>query len=117
MTRSKRTVGAVCVLAVAAAMVVSATEAQAGRGNGPIIYVVGQGLYYDSIVTAEPLPQEGPFQMLTPVSPGRLKTMLGPGDPGYLGGRWWIDMNGDGEMNDGDKFFACPLLGPGRETP
>ena len=117
MTRSKSLVGAVCVSAVAAAIVFSATEVKAGRGNGPIVFVVSQGLYYDSIVTADPLPFNGPFQMLTPVSPGRLMTMLGPGDPGYLGGRWWIDVNGDGEMNEGDHFFACPLLGPGRETP
>lgn len=118
MTRSKSTtVGAVCVLAVVAAIAFSTTEAQAGRGNGPIIYVVSQGLYYDSIVTADPFPQEGPFQMLTPVSPGRLETMVGPGDTGYLGGRWWVDENGDGGMNDDDHFFSCPLLGPGRETP
>jgi hypothetical protein len=44
-----------------------------------------------------------------------LTTKYGPGDPGYLGGRWWVDANGDGEMNEGDHFFMCPLLGPGFE--
>ena len=117
MTRNQSIVGAVCALAVVAAFTLSATIANAGRGNGPIIYVVSQGLYYDSIVTADPLPQHGPFQMLNPNHPNGLATMLGPGDVGYLGGRWWVDVTGDGEMNDGDHFFACPLLGPGRETP
>jgi hypothetical protein len=101
----------------AAALLTSASEALAGRGDGPIIYVVSQGLYYDSIVTADPLPMKGPFQMLNPNHPKGLATMLGPGDPGYLGGRSWVDVTGDGEMNEGDHFFMCPLLGPGREEP
>lgn len=117
MTRSKSIVGVVCALGVVAAYTLLSTDAQAGRGNGPVIFVVGQGLYYDSIVTADPLPQKGPFQMLNPDHANGLATMMGPGDPGYLGGRWWVDLNGDGEMNDGDHFFLCPLLGPGRETP
>ncbi len=33
-----------------------------GRGDGPVIYVTGPELYYDSIVTADPLPAKGPFQ-------------------------------------------------------
>jgi hypothetical protein len=45
-----------------------------------------------------------------------LETAYGPGEVGHLGGRWWIDVNGDEVMNEGDKFFLCPLLGPGRET-
>jgi hypothetical protein len=44
-------------------------------------------------------------------------TQYGPGQPGYLGGRWWVDMNGDGIQDAGDLFFLCPLLGPGRATP
>ncbi len=43
-------------------------------------------------------------------------TEFGPGDNGYVGGRWWVDLNGDDIMNDGDLFFSCPLLGPGRES-
>jgi hypothetical protein len=79
----------------------------------PVIYVTSQGLYYDSIVGPE-LPPYGPFQLLY-MGPKGLQTEYGPGDPGYVGGRWWMDLNGDGEMNEGDRFFSCPLLGPGRE--
>jgi hypothetical protein len=31
--------------------------------------------------------------------------------------RWWIDANGDGEQNEGDAFFSCPLLGKGSAFP
>ena len=88
-----------------------------------VVYVTSQGLYFDSIV-GPALPQKGPFQQLFP--PGTnpdwpdgetLSTEFGPGTPGHKGGRWWVDVNGDGEMNEGDAFFSCPLLGPGRETP
>jgi hypothetical protein len=84
-----------------------------GRGSGPIVYVTEQGLYYDSIVVTE-LPMEGPFQKLEMAGPTGLQTEFGPGDPGHLGGRWWVDVNGDGEMDAGDNYFLCPLLGPGR---
>ena len=117
MKVGKKTIAAVCATAIVAAFAFSATAAKAGRGNGPIIYVVSQGLYYDSIVTADPLPQKGPFQMLNPNHPNGLATMVGPGDAGYLGGRWWVDVNGDGQMDGGDHYFSCPLLGPGREIP
>lgn len=86
-----------------------------GRGTGPIVFVTSQGLYYDSIVVADPLPQKGRFQQLIPGEDG-LSTEFGPGDHGHVGGRWWIDLNEDGEMDSGDKYFLCPLLGPGRET-
>ena len=83
------------------------------RGEGaPVIYVTSQGLYYDSIALGD-LPQRGDFQELTMGEHG-LETEFGPGEPGHLGGRWWIDMSGDGVINEGDKFFLCPLLGPGR---
>jgi hypothetical protein len=49
--------------------------------------------------------------------PDGLQTEFGPGDPGYVGGRWWVDGNGNGEMDDEDVYFLCPLLGPGREEP
>lgn len=55
---------------------------------------------------------EGPFQKLEMGANG-LETEFGPGDPGYVGGRWWVDVNGDEKMDVGDKFFSCPLLGPG----
>ncbi len=97
----------------------TATDAQAGRGDGPIIYVRSQDLFYDSIVTADPLPPRGPFQQLEMggPSPSGLQTQYGPGDPGYRGGRWWVDVNGNGEMDEDDHYFSCPLLGPGRENP
>ena len=90
-------------------------ERETGRGTGPVVFVTSQGLYYDSIVVVDSLPANGRFQQLIPGENG-LMTEYGPGDHGHVGGRWWIDANDDGEMNDGDKFFLCPLLGPGRET-
>jgi len=89
------------------------------RGGGPkprpVIYVTSQGLYYDSIVGPD-LPWQGPFQKLE-MGPNGLQTEFGPGDPGYVGGRWWLDMNDDGSQDAGDAYFSCPLLGPGRESP
>ena len=106
--------------AVIAAFVLSSDLLQAKRGDGPIIYVTGQNLFYDSIVTTM-LPPKGPFQLLEMVDviPGvvGVQTEFGPGDQGYVGGRWWVDVNGDGEMDGGDMYFGCPLLGPGRENP
>ena len=104
---------------VIGAVVVTSSTAFArekGRGgeNAPVVFVTSQGLYYDSIVLAD-LPQKGEFQQLVPTMHG-LTTEYGPGEVGHLGGRWWIDVDGDGSMNDGDKFFLCPLLGPGRTT-
>ena len=87
-----------------------------GRGNGPVVYVTGQDLFYDSIVVTDVLPMEGRFQELIPGGPSGLTTEFGPGDPAYVGGRWWLDLNDNGEMDDGDKFFLCPLLGPGRDS-
>jgi hypothetical protein len=87
-----------------------------GRGSGPVIYVTSQDLYYDSIVTADPLPWKGPFQELKGPA-GAHYTMYGPGDQEYVGGRWWVDTNGNGYEDADDHFFSCPLLGPGRETP
>ena len=87
--------------------------AQKGRaGATGVIYVTSQGLYYDTFVTSDPLPMHGPFQLLVNGT-----TEFGPGDPGYLGGRWWEDLNGNGEQDEDDHFFHCPLLGPGRTTP
>jgi hypothetical protein len=88
-----------------------------GRGDGPIVYVTSQGLFYDSIVTADPLPFRGKFQHLVPTADG-LQTEWGPGDKDYRGGRWWVDVNENGEMDElDDHFFSCPLLGPGRQSP
>ncbi len=88
--------------------------ALANRGNGAlgVVYVTSQGLYYDTFVTNDPLPMHGRFQKLESGT-----TEFGPGDPGYLGGRWWEDTNGNNIMDPADHYFHCPLLGPGRTTP
>lgn len=101
------------VLMLAAVAVIPAS---AGRGDGPVIYVTGQGLFYDSILAADPLPAKGPFQKLEMAGPTGLQTEFGPGDPGYVGGRWWVDVDGNGEMDATDHYFSCPLVGPGRTS-
>lgn len=90
-----------------------AVEVMANRGDGALgtVYVSSQGLYYDTFVSAEYLPFHGRFQKLE-----NGVTEFGPGTPGYLGGRWWID-DGDGNMGPEDTYLLCPLLPPGRETP
>lgn len=97
------------VVAMAAIASLMAPSAVAGRGNGALgtVYVSSQDLYYDTFVTAEELPPHGPFQLLQDGV-----TEYGPGDPGYLGGRWRVP-NGKG----GFDYFLCPLLPPGREMP
>jgi hypothetical protein len=109
------------VIALTAALVWTTRQVEArGKGNPlpqKVVYVTSQGLYYDTIITADPLPPEGPFQDLflpgaNPDWPGggTLSTEFGPGDPGYVGGRW------RGPLPDNpDHYFSCPLLGPGRE--
>lgn len=92
-----------------------ATVAYANRGNGELgtVYVTGQGLLYDTFVSAQTLPNKGPFQQLIEVPGGPNETEFGPGDPGYRGGRWWIDTDGNGERDDSDTYLLCPLLPPG----
>jgi hypothetical protein len=107
------------LVALSAFLAIPSVYAQ-GRGDGPVIFVTSQGLYYDSIITADPLPWNPrithTFQQLIQNDP-ILETEFGPGDPQYRGGRWWIDVDGSGDYNDGDLFFSCPLLGPGRAAP
>ncbi len=112
-----KTIAAATILTVSAMMATNALAENPGkgRGNGPVIYVTSQALFYDSIVLTD-LPMNGPFQQLY-VGPMGLTTEFGPGDTGYVGGRWWVDANGNGAMDDGDAFFMCPLLGPGRLDP
>lgn len=118
------------LLATVALLMAVAAPALAGggpppkEGDGPgdrvrvVVYVESQGLFFDSIVGPN-LPANGPFQELRPGEGpgGSLATDFGPGDPGYVGGRWWVDVNGNGEMDEGDAFFSCPLLGHGSATP
>lgn len=109
MKRKMFVVFVVLVIALVAAIPVAA-----GRGNEMpgVVYVTSQGLYYDTFVVKDPLPFEGRFQQIVDGT-----TEFGPGDPGYLGGRWWEDSDGNGVMDPTDHYFLCPLLPPGRETP
>ncbi len=110
----KKKVGLLVALAIAVAvtgLLATSRDVAAGRGDGPIVYVRSQDLYYDSIVVRDPLPAKGPFQLLE-MGPNGLETDYGPGDTGYVGGRWKVDMGG-GDFH----YFLCPLLGPGRESP
>ena len=76
-----------------------AAQNKSGRGSegSPVIYITSQGLYYDSIALTD-LPAKGDFQQLIPGMYG-LETEFGPGDVGHLGGRWWVDINPNGEMD------------------
>jgi hypothetical protein len=95
------------------------TSAKGGRpASGGVIFVTSRQLYFDTFATKDPLPMRGRFQPLGDSDgDGISETPYGPGDPGYLGGRWWVDENGNGEQDAGDHYFLCPLLGPGRSTP
>jgi hypothetical protein len=102
----------VCV-AAALGLSVAAGATPGGRASATgVVFITNQGLYYDTFVTNDPLPMEGEFQLLENGT-----TEFGPGDPGYLGGRWWEDLNGNGVQDATDHYFHCPLLGPGRATP
>lgn len=105
---------------IASSFCLASTASAAGRGNDkPLltIYVASQGLYYDSFVTKFGLPNKGRFQQLDPGAENGPTTEYGPGDAGYIGGRWWIDTNSDDIRDEGDVYFSCPLLGPGRAEP
>jgi hypothetical protein len=118
-----------CAAAVAATLVMSSCRsepvapmeanveslafAKGGRaGPTGVIYVSSQGLYYDTFAARDPLPMKGMFQLLENDT-----TEFGPGDSGYLGGRWWVDTDGNGIQDPTDHYFLCPLLGPGRTSP
>ena len=102
-----------CTSETPTAMSETPSLAKGGRaGDIGTVYVRSQGLYYDTFVTAERLPPHGRFQKLE-----NGETDFGPGDVGYLGGRWWVDVNGDGLHDAGDTYLLCPLLPPGRATP
>ena len=99
---------------------VYAKERTKGRGAPgiPVIYVTSQDMYFDTLLLGE-LPFNGTenFQQLEMSGPTGVQTEFGPTDTGYYGGRWWVDANPNGYMDDGDFFFLCPLLGPGRTEP
>jgi len=95
-----------------------AKERTTGRGtSGAVIHVTSQDLFYDTILLGTlPYNETENFQLLEMDDVGPY-TEFGPGDTGYYGGRWWVDVNGDGYMDEGDAYFLCPLLGPGRTEP
>lgn len=117
-----RIVAAIAATALTPTFLAGAAVAKdKGRGNNDnlgVVYVESQGLYYDTFRTTD-LNGVGRFQPLYPNGgpDGVASTPYGPGDQGYVGGRWWIDTDGDGEMDEGDTYFSCPLLGPGRSEP
>ena len=87
------------LLVVVVVSLLAAIPVSANRGDGAlgVIYVSSQGLYYDTFVTNDSLPMKGPFQKLE-----NGVTEFGPGDPGYLGGRWsdltvtdWLEVTRD----------------------
>ena len=114
MSKKITVLAAAAIVTTAAALALAMSDATSGstaRGD-VVVFVTSQGLYYDSVVNG-PLPPNGPFQLLE-MGPNGLQTESGPGDAGYVGGRWMMDSDGDGEI---DRYFSCPLLPPGRETP
>ncbi len=110
----KRRLGVVLLVLLVAllATIPAAADESGARGAAGVIYVTSLGLYYNTYVVKDPLPFEGPFQKLV-----NHTTEFGPGQPGYLGGRWWEDTNGNGIMDPTDHYFLCPLVGPGRTSP
>jgi hypothetical protein len=103
---------AVAAAPAASAQASAIAPARFGGRTPGVVYVTSQGLYYDTFVVKDPLPMHGKFQL---IADGQ--TEFGPGQPGYLGGRWWEDLNGNGVQDPDDHFFLCPLLPPGRTTP
>jgi hypothetical protein len=107
------------IVVVLSLTLVAAAIAAPPKGGRPAspgkVYVESTGLVFDTFGAAEPLPNVGPFQQLYPTGgPGGIaSTAVGPGEEGFYGGRWWVDVNGDNIRNEGDRFFLCPLLGPG----
>ena len=114
----------VSTIALASVMALMSSSLYAkGKGRGsdgnPVIYVTSQDMYYDTLLLGD-LPYNGTsnFQELEPgMGPTGVQTEFGPRDTEYYGGRWWVDANENGYMDDEDVYFLCPLLGGGRDEP
>ena len=78
-------------------------------------------MFYDEVIAADSLPMKGNFlKKLYERKTHKIFgffTELDPGDFGFYVGRWWIDGNGDGMMDEGNLYFSRPLIGPRREIP
>jgi hypothetical protein len=101
---------------------VSATKPGGLPRGTAVVYVTSQNKFYDTIIPlfpgdGEQLPWRGRFQLLEMTGPTGLQTEFGLGDREYVGGRWWVDANGNDEQDAEDVFFLCPLLGPARDAP
>ena len=106
------TIGSPTAMALSTSQQTAVSSSRFGNRTPGVVFVTSQGLYYDTFVVKDPLPMQGRFQLLV-----NGETEFGPGQPGYLGGRWWEDTNGNGIQDAADHFFLCPLLPPGRTTP
>ena len=84
-------------------------------GTVGMIQVTSDGTIWYTIVPKNPIVYNGhnggSFQILDPTTEPYATTPYGPGDPGYRGGRWWIDVNDNQQMDpEGtDHYFLCPL--------
>src|SRR5262245_12529392 len=85
------------VPAVPEAPQMSVSPSRFGDRTPGVVFVTSQGLYYDTFVVKDPLPMNGRFQLLA-----NGQTEFGPGQPGYLGGRWWEDSNMNGVQDSAD---------------
>lgn len=89
-----------------------------GKPDRAVIYVASQDMFYDTLLLGTlPYNETDNFQQLFMDGPMAPYTEFGPRDTGYYGGRWWVDANSDGIMDEGDIYFLCPLLGDGRAEP
>ena len=108
---------AVAVLLVTSISAAGLGRSGRGRGNNETgtVFVKSQGLYYDTFVPVDALPHEGPFQDIYMNEEGIGVTEFGPGDQGYVGGRWQVVDPVTHEPVG--VYLLCPLLGPGRTSP
>ena len=98
---ARKTLVVFLVIVLAFIFAVPAFAAGGRAGSTGVVYVSSQGLYYDTFVAVDPLPMKGPFQLLE-----NGVTEFGPGDPGYLGGRWWEDLNHNGIQDTGETGLS-----------
>ncbi|QBY03264.1 hypothetical protein E2K93_02260 [Thalassotalea sp. HSM 43] len=87
-----------------------------GKPDRAMIYVTSQNKIYESVLLKElPYNSTTNYQLLEFAGPTGAQTAVGPRDTDYYGGRWWVDSNSNGHMDEEDFYFLCPLLGPGKE--